>query len=394
MEHQPQDGESVASPSTPSAFVSYAISALRESGIHARASDDASRALVILPQGEEVEARGLFNEWARGDNASRAETIQRFVRMVAEINSKATRPPDFSDAAIRPYLRSGLMAHALERGSIPYNWLGGHYVLGCALDAPSAVVLVRKEQLQSASMRFEDCLSRSIARLRESAPEPFTRLDDNFVVAAVGDGHDAARLLMIDEIARLGLRGPVVAVPASPDFLILAGAGDPKAVGMLVWGAQDKCETARGGGLWPLILTERGWRDWSVSLDPTAPQPPSELIAAAVSSVYQNEPTPIPHATDQDYPCSLMVANRQKTGSQVIITTWGEGVTMLLPRAQHVAIVRESGDIATGAPWEAVRTVCKDLLQKLPGYPPRYRTLGFPSPAQIEQINQLAHRLG
>lgn len=79
-------------------------------------------------------------------------------------------------------------------------------------------------------------------------------------------------------------------------------------------------------------------------------------------------------------------------GKTVSMSVWTKGVLTLLPMTDRVALVEP---VQGGEPtiknvlWGEIESELGDLLTTEPGYPPRYRTLGFPSTDQLNWLTAL-----
>jgi hypothetical protein len=67
--------------------------------------------------------------------------------------------------------------------------------------------------------------------------------------------------------------------------------------------------------------------------------------------------------------------------------TWTAGVETLLPQADRIVLVRpESGETRI-VPWQQIEPLVGSLLEEAAAmYPVRYRTRGFPDPAQFTSL--------
>jgi hypothetical protein len=79
---------------------------------------------------------------------------------------------------------------------------------------------------------------------------------------------------------------------------------------------------------------------------------------------------------------SSIVVLSDQNGKTVSMSAWTKGVPTLLPKSDRIVLVEpvEGGEPTVKTVlWSEFESELGDLLTTETGYPPRYRTLGFPS---------------
>ena len=72
--------------------------------------------------------------------------------------------------------------------------------------------------------------------------------------------------------------------------------------------------------------------------------------------------------------------------------SWTETVDTLLPKTDRVALVQLQSDGSAKTrlfAWDELEAKAGELLQPFDTYPPRYRTLGFPTAEQLGEMTRL-----
>jgi len=89
---------------------------------------------------------------------------------------------------------------------------------------------------------------------------------------------------------------------------------------------------------------------------------------------------------------NLFTQNDDATAS-FSVASWTRGVDTSLPQVDRLALVRPDADDEIGevrvVEWEQALAVLAPLLEREEVYPVRYRTRGFPSDAQVMQLQAL-----
>lgn len=88
----------------------------------------------------------------------------------------------------------------------------------------------------------------------------------------------------------------------------------------------------------------------------------------------------------------LLYELTDQNGKTVSISTWTKDVPTLLPKSDRIVLVDpfEGGEPTVKTVlWSELESQLGDLLTTEAGYPPRYRTLGFPSAEQLDRLTAL-----
>lgn len=81
---------------------------------------------------------------------------------------------------------------------------------------------------------------------------------------------------------------------------------------------------------------------------------------------------------------------RDSSGNELSYATWPEGMPTWLPKADSIAFTGQRGDARWFfiVRWEDVEAACPGVLMPIPELTPaRFRTVSWPSSAQLEKLS-------
>ena len=232
-----------------------------------------------------------------------------------------------------------------------------------------------------------------------AAADHVERYDDGPAIVwhvAANDDYESSRLLVPGWLA--GFAGkvdgtPIAAIPQR-SMLLVAGAGDPRAVERLLASteAEFKASTRR---LSPALYTV-GEGDRVVPLVLPREHPLRTRVAVTHAKLaiyeYQGQKELVDQQHEQDgtdiFVASYMV--REIEGNVVSLATWVENVDSLLPVADAVAFGRE-GVPTIIVRWSDVQRIAGSCWERDPVLdPPRMRTLRWPDTAILAELERAA----
>lgn len=245
-----------------------------------------------------------------------------------------------------------------------------------------------------------DALSVAAAALRAYRAADFECVAQGTYRSSIGDGFDSTRLLLTDEIRALDLKGaPVAAVPHR-DVLWITGAEDVDGLRRVLAGARTAFDSFPTSAR-PLELGEDGWAPLELAKD-------HPLYAELCDLTYRE--LHILYGTQRD----LLMEQLESTGAQTYVTpfdvaedesaelvsycTWtgvagADGIAsdLLLPITDKMQIIlvedQQPKSLVPLTDSARFRSVCASVLEETTDFPPRLRTLGFPTSQMIETLN-------
>ena len=129
--------------------------------------------------------------------------------------------------------RAELEAEKLDGrfGKRPFHAIGEHLGLMLVYDWPDAVMWLGQRDLRTWGVTFGDALEIARQNLGTLGPPVLASPRLGLYVTCTGDNYDATRLMRVDLIKELPVRGATIAIPANRDTLIITGADDVEGFG-------------------------------------------------------------------------------------------------------------------------------------------------------------------
>ncbi|MEQ1506833.1 MAG: hypothetical protein ABMB14_31690 [Myxococcota bacterium] len=214
-----------------------------------------------------------FDDYQHASDDDRERIVLHAARAIVDASRPSPVPPSL--AAARPHLRPRIRLRAhlvIERlqleadGADPdglHAFVPVSTDLGAEVvyDTPTNIVGLPGHQLAAWGIDVDAALAIAVDNLRASAPAPFRSVGDGVFVAAAGDCYDSARMLLTDEVARLGVDGDPVALVANRDTLVITGADRVGGLYRLLEIALQVVERP-SITLQPVTLRDGRWSEW------------------------------------------------------------------------------------------------------------------------------------
>ena len=161
-------------------------------------------------------------------------------------------------------LRSRLRESAPSDGPMAtLRPLRGDLHVELAYDLPTAIQNLRPDKLREWGVDLDTAYSRALKNLADITPAgAFEAITDGLYATEVGDCYDSSRMLLVERVRALPLRGRPLALPANRDTLVITGEDDDSGVERLLQIAVQAMDQPRLDTVAPLVLTDEGWRAW------------------------------------------------------------------------------------------------------------------------------------
>jgi len=182
---------------------------------------------VIAPDKDGEQYIGLSNLYRRAKNAEKAEwphLIREFLGHITGALAAPKLPDDLTTVAAqlrprlgKPFAREG-KAHPW---GIPLPGTG--LEINLVIDFPNTMAYVTDEMLRKTGKAGEDLLDLALANLKADTPEDFfERVSEelDIYVGHSGDGYDAVRALLIDDLLPESPAGFWVAIPSREELAV------------------------------------------------------------------------------------------------------------------------------------------------------------------------------
>ena len=286
-----------------------------------------------------------YQEYCAAAKKDRLLLLKRFCR--SWFLTSKEMPGEYEDAKpdLLPAVRArsyyeNASLHMLAEGKSGASWpqqiVGEHLAVTLVYDLPEAMRSVNQEDLDGWGVTFYEAM--------EAARENLLRLPHSFIgpeegegvyLSATNDNYDASRLLLLDTIRQLRVKGDHVAMIPNRDTLIVTGSEDVKGLDGMIALAKDALGKPRPMSGLALRLDGDDWVPWM----PAAPHPSyGEFRLLQVQSFgqsYEEQKAVLDRLhekTGKDiFVGSFSVMRRTDTGGLVSFCVWSKGVLALLP---------------------------------------------------------------
>lgn len=382
-------------------FAKLVLRRLRSAGADGLRYDRA--AFSILGSNEDQFFLGnSYAEYCRADESQRQTFLDQMVRTWSVMRMPI--PDDFEDVRsdllpavrARTYLEVDLRRVA-DNGSIPeipYEIIADSLCAYLVYDLPTSTATVNQELLHKWGVTFYEAMEIAKQNLRETTKN-YAQIGSLYSMVN-GDAHDATRLLLVDWLEQMDLKGDPIAMVPNRDTLLVTGADDEEGLSTMLALAKPALSHERLISGAALTLIDGAWEPWT----PPAGHP---LDAAFAELRWQSA------GRDYESQKQLFDARFARQGRDVFVASftglqdessgrvqsfcvWSMGVPSLLPRTDLVFFAEPGADgksaLAARGTWEDVMHVVGHLLQQeVEMYPVRWLTAGFPTDEQLQRIS-------
>lgn len=391
----------------PQGFARKLIAAARDAGYREPLDYLADEFRIRHGDGAYFNLHNAFRDYQNADRPGKAAVLEGYVATLLRSRDNAARGFDEVRARLRPVIRNLAMLeevrlhHLRSEGrdaayDVVQRPLARDCVVLLAIDHPESTATLTKGPEAHWGVDMDEALAIARDNLRADTPEAFEEIIPGLYIGRWGDGYDISRALLPDVLQRAPIKGqPVFMIPTS-DILLVAGDRDEPALRQMV----ELCFQAQEGGrvVSGQMLTLQDQR--IVPFDP-ADEPLRARLATLQQRMLQGayhtqkellDRLHAERAEDLFVATYLLYELADSGGCTFSLCSWTQSVASLLPRTDRVALVAlgEDGTSDTRlVAWAQVEAHAGDWLEQVQGYPPRYRTLGFPSREQLERMAPL-----
>jgi hypothetical protein len=383
---------------------------------------DAQQFLIERGSDGFINLANLYHEYCQVPRNHRKNVLDRFIRGCLG-TSNFELPEEFADVHpdLLPVVRSrfyleSIMLQSRVRGgdglAVPQHPIGDHLALSLVYDLPQAMRSIIQEDLDKWGVSLYEAVEAARHNLEQMDNISFASLQnkggDGVYVSVTNDNYDASRLMLLDLVRKMPVRGDYIGMVPNRDTLILAGSEDPDGLGIMCKIAEDSFQKPRPISTVSLRLVDDEWESWLP--DPASPAFAKlhELRLRTVGMEYNDQKELLdqvqqqmskldehgqPLGAEDLFVATFSAIQRKETGRLTSYCVWSEGVSSLLPETDDVLLLRpdpsgEKAQLVASGSFQRVRETVGDLMQPLGTYPERYRVLEFPSERQLAQIGK------
>jgi hypothetical protein len=273
-------------------------------------------------------------------------------------------------------------AHRIELATFPVS----PDLVACLVwDEADSLHFVNVEHLSKWQVPIEQ-VARDALRDMRAAIEWNPTPDGNLFRSQMNDAFDSSRVLFVDEIRALPLKGAPVALVPDRESLLIAGADDPEGLRRLAELGRERFEQAdRLISGHATVLRGNVWEAFD----------PPEALATAFGNLRRLYDAR--YCADQKtlmeklfelqqediFVATLTLFERTENGRYSSRAVWSRDVLALLPRADEITFYDDRTERIHMADWDAVVRVMGDRMIPTSDLPPRWRVDTFPSNEEL-----------
>jgi hypothetical protein len=391
-------------------FAKLVMAELRQKGKTQALKYDADKFMIERADEGFVNLANLYHEYCQAPRAQRSKVLDRFIRGCLGTTGFEL-PEDFADINpdLLPVVRSrfyleSVMLQSRARGgesiAVPQQPIGDHLALSLVYDLPQAMRSIIQDDLDKWGVTFYEAAEAAKINLEQMGNVAFASLQgqaSGVYISATGDNYDASRLIMLDLVRKMPVRGDYVAMVPNRDTLVITGSDDPAGLEVMCKVAEDSFQKPRPISTVALRLAGDEWESWLPDCDSRSFTRLHELRLRTVGMEYNDQKElldQIHQQTGEDtFVASFSAVKQKDSGRITSYSVWSEGVNTLLPETDDVILLRpdrasDNVAVVASGSFERVREVAGDLMQPIGSYPERFRVSQFPSEQQLAEIGK------
>jgi hypothetical protein len=392
-------------------FATLVMTELRKVGSDGEMKYDQEQFLIERGSDGFINLANLYHEYCQAPRNQRSKVLDRFIRGCLGTTGFEL-PEDFADVhpdllpvvRSRFYLESVILQSRARGGegvAVPQQPLGDHLALSLVYDLPQAMRSIIQEDLDKWGVSFYEAVESAKSNLEQMGNVAFASLQSQggagVYISATSDNYDASRLMMLDLVRKMPVRGDYIAMVPNRDTLVLTGSEDQAGLEVMCKVAEESFQKPRPISTIALRLVGDEWESWLPDPATAVHTKFRELRLRTVGMEYNDQKElldQIHEQTGQDlFVASFSAVQHKETGLITSYSVWSDGVDTLLPETDDIVLLRpdpvaDKVDVVATGSFERIRDVAGDLMQPQGTYPERYRVLEFPSPKQLAAIGK------
>src|SRR6185369_15527005 len=206
-----------------------------------------------------INLANLYQEYCQAPRSQRQKVLDRFVRGCLR-TAGFELPEDFDDVHpdLLPVVRSrfyleSVMLQSRARGgegvAVPQQLIGDHLSLSLVYDLPQAMRSIIEDDLNKWETSFYEAVEAAQQNLEQMGNVSFASLQNDggegVFISATGDNYDASRLVMLDLVRKMPVRGDYIAMVPNRDTLVITGSEDQAGLEMMCKIAEESFQKPR-----------------------------------------------------------------------------------------------------------------------------------------------------
>ncbi len=314
-------------------------------------------------------------------------------------------PEKYED--MNPDLLPKIMRQTQYDGSVPdLNGYGGenhdskawpiadHLAVVAAYDLPECIITLAPWHLTALwGVDHEKALRDARANLLEISKEPFESPRPGVYVSPWRDNHDASRLLLIDRIKQLNVRGDHVAMVPNRDTLLVTGSGDSAGLATMAEIADAAMDEPYPISALPVRLAGDAWEMFMPDADHPSFRGFKSLRTRSIALDYSEQQETLNILFEFEdagiFVSSYSVLENRTTRECISYCAWTDGLTQVLPHTDTVGFVfpdQPEGQCVVAADWDSVFSIMAEAMTPVGSYPESYLVSEFPTRDQLSAM--------
>lgn len=296
------------------------------------------------------------NEWEAAPVGARPRVL--FRRFWSSIRGEASASREQVLRAVLPRLRDrawfsavrrqaelelGADEDAIDEVMLPHAPLNDELAAHLAFDLPSSVTELGPDRVEAWGLSFEALLERAKQNLADASPTPFEEAAPGVFVSPYHDTLDATRMLLVERIAALPLKGAPVALAPTHDSLLITGDADVDGLQQVAAWAEEALLEPRAHSAITFRLEGGAWRRWLPEKSHPA-YPKLKLLALqTMASAYSRQKEVLDallETNGHEILVATLRAFRAPSGDIFTACAWQDGLEALLPETDRIDFVR------------------------------------------------------
>jgi hypothetical protein len=392
-------------------FAKIVMAELRKSGGQATLRYDPEQFLIERGSDGFINLANLYQEYCHAPRGQRPKVLDRFIRGCVRTTGFEL-PEDFADVhpdllpvvRSRFYLESVALQSRARGGeglTVPQQLIGDHLSLSLVYDLPQAMRSIIQDDLDKWEVSFYEAVESARHNLEQMGNVSFATLQneggEGVYISATGDNYDASRLVMLDLIRKMPVRGDYIAMVPNRDTLVVTGSEDLAGLEIMGKLAEDSFQKPRPISTTALRLVDDEWESWLPDSNSPLFEKFHELKLRTLGMEYNDQKELLDqihaHTGENVFVATFSAVKQEETGRVSSYSVWSEGVDTLLPETDDILLLRPDPatnhiNIVAANSFPRIREIAGDLLQTTGTYPERYRVTAFPTDQQLAAIGK------
>lgn len=383
-------------------FAQQVMDGIRRAGETAKLVYD-EKQFTVRGEGPRIVNLGnAYAEYCAAAREQRPDVLQRWVRGWFAFAKEM--PEEYEDARhnLLPTLRSRSYFDVTRlrmdldggKGTWPYQTIGEHFAAGLVYDMHVGMRSICQEDLDNWGVTFYEAMEVALENLQQRPTSFIGPQEGEGVYLSVnGDNHDCARLLLLDVIRKLRVKGEPIAFVPNRDTLIVTGSEDMGGLKGMLALAKDALEKQHHQV--STIALRFAGDEWETWLPPAGHPLYNNFKLLQVTMLVegyraQKEALDKLHEKrgEDVFVATYNGVQKKDTGEPRSYAVWSGGIVSWLPQPDVVVFLRSQTDTPRLYNWQQVVQVAGDLVKPLDMYPPRFEVSDFPTDEQFAAMGE------